>query len=349
MKSIRYATWLALGYLLVAGLYIRVSGRIAAHLAQNLTELERLERIKGSAFVLITAVLLWVLAWALFSRVQRLNDERVKNQQTLMLVQSKAFAGELAASVAHDFNNLLLVLGSAIDVADETGGAFDATTLEEMKAALEGAKNLTARLARAARGDRASRRESLSLSKIVTETARLVRRLPRLTVRELEIVASTEARALLDPVLVEQILVNLLLNAADACGQSGHVRVEVSENDTQVWLVVEDNGPGLSDSQIPAMFEPFRTTKTGGLGLGLLSVRASAEAGDGTVAGGKSALGGARFQVTWPKQPREQRPSYPEVVPPQKISASAPATTGNVVPRSVTTKPFGSDSKPPTS
>ena len=344
MKSIRYATWLALGYLLVAGLYIRVSGRIAAHVARNVMELERLEHIKGLAFVVTTAVLLWVLAWRLFSRLQRSNDERIRSQQTLMLVQSKAFAGELAASVAHDFNNLLLVLGSAIDMADETGGAFDAATLEEMKAALEGAKSLTARLARAARGDRAGRRESLSLSKSVKETTKLVRRLPRLAVKNFELVALAEARAELDPVLIDQILVNLLLNAADACGQQGHVRVEVGENDTQVWLIVEDNGPGLSDSQIPAMFEPFRSTKSGGLGLGLLSVRASAEAGDGVVAGGKSALGGAKFQVTWPKQPSNPRPSYPEVVPPPLA-----ATSSDVVPRSVPTKPFGPNPKPPTS
>jgi signal transduction histidine kinase len=349
VKSIRYATWLALGYLLVAGLYIRVSGRIAAHLARDLTELERLEHIKGSAFVVLTAVLLWVLAWRLFSRLQRSNDERIQSQQTLMLVQSKAFAGELAASVAHDFNNLLLVLGAAIDVADETGGAFDATTLEEMKAALEGAKSLTARLARAARGDRAGRRESLSLSKSVKETTKLVRRLPRLAVKQLELVALTEARASLDPVLIDQILVNLLLNAADACGRQGHVRVEVGENDAQVWLMVEDNGPGLSDSQIPALFEPFRSTKSGGLGLGLLSVRASAEAGDGVVALGKSALGGAKFQVTWPKQARDPQVSYPEVAPSQKVNPPLAATISDVVPRSVPTKPFGPDPKAPTS
>jgi signal transduction histidine kinase len=313
LKSIRYATLLALGYLLVAGVYIRVSGRIAAHLAHNLDELERLEHIKGTIYVFVTGVLLWALAWILFSRAQRSHDEAFKSQQTLMLVQSKAFAGELAASVAHDFNNLLLVLGAAVEMADESGGALDAATREEMHAALEGAKNLTARLARAARGDRASRRDLLSLTKLVTDTSRLVRRLPRLAEKKLEIVAPTDAQASLDPVLVDQILVNLLLNAADACGKSGQIRVEVGESANQVWLSVEDNGPGLPDSQAMAVFQPFRSTKSGGLGLGLLSVRASAEAGSGTLALSKSKLGGAKFQVTWPKQAPETRPSEPEV------------------------------------
>jgi signal transduction histidine kinase len=183
----------------------------------------------------------------------------------------------------------------------------------------------------------------------VKETTKLVRRLPRLAVKQLELVALTEARASLDPVLIDQILVNLLLNAADACGRQGHVRVEVGENDAQVWLMVEDNGPGLSDSQIPALFEPFRSTKSGGLGLGLLSVRASAEAGDGVVALGKSALGGAKFQVTWPKQARDPQVSYPEVAPSQKVNPPLAATISDVVPRSVPTKPFGPDPKAPTS
>lgn len=302
MKAIRYATWLALGYLLVAGVYIWISGRIAADLARSVQDLERIEHIKGLTFVLVTALLLWALAWALFSRLQRSHDEQVKSQQTLMLMQNKAFASELAASVAHDFNNLLLVLGAALEVADEAGGTLDQPTREEMKTALEGAKNLTARLARAARGDRAGRREFSSLSKLVSDTTRLVRRLPRLAERRVEIVAQSDARASLDPVLVDQILVNLLLNAADASGKDGQIRIEVGENEHDVWLVVEDNGPGLPDSQAMAVFQPFRSTKSGGLGLGLLSVRASAEAGNGELTVNKSALGGARFQITWPKR-----------------------------------------------
>jgi len=317
VKAIRYATFLALGYLLIAGVYISVSGRIAAHVADNLQDLARIEHIKGSVYVLVTAGLLWAFACWLFSRLERSNEERIKSQQMLMLMQNKAFASELAASVAHDFNNLLLVLGAALQGADETGGALDLTTREEMRTALEGAKNLTARLARAARGDRASRREVLSLSRLVRDTTRLVGRLPRLAERRLEVSAPTEAHALLDPVLVDQILVNLLLNASDACGRQGQIRVEVGESEEEVWLVVEDNGPGLPDSQAMAVYQPFRSTKSGGLGLGLLSVRASTEASHGTLAVSRSDLGGAHFRITWPKQPPS--PSEPDVGPPSSF------------------------------
>jgi signal transduction histidine kinase len=88
--------------------------------------------------------------------------------------------------------------------------------------------------------------------------------------------------------------------------------VEVGENDSAVWLIVEDNGPGLPDSQAMAVFQPFRSTKSGGLGLGLLSVRASTEAGNGKLEVNKSELGGARFQITWPKQAPASDPARPD-------------------------------------
>jgi len=94
--------------------------------------------------------------------------------------------------------------------------------------------------------------------------------------------------------------------AADACGLGGTVRLEVGEDAHEVWLLVHDNGPGLADSERMAVFEPFRSTK-GGMGLGLLSVRACTEASNGKLIVGKSPLGGAKFEVRWQKV--EKRPS----------------------------------------
>ncbi len=300
MKPFRYAAWLSLSYLVAAGIYIRESSHLAARLAKDVSELEHIESVKGLAFVAFTGILLWALSWLLFSRLQRSNEERAKSQQALMLVQSKVYAGELAATVAHDFNNLLMVLRSGVDEMVEDGNMFDAQTVSEMRTALDGARNLTERLARAARGERATRRDVHSLAELVTDTVRLLRRLPRVSERTVDVGAQSSARTLLDPVVVEQIVVNLLLNAADACGPNGVIRIEIGEDQHHVWLSVHDNGPGVSDSENMAVFEPFKSTK-GGMGLGLLSVRACAEAGDGKLIVGKSPLGGALFEVRWPK------------------------------------------------
>jgi signal transduction histidine kinase len=301
VKPFRYAAWLSLSYLVAAGIYIRESSHLAARFAKDVSELEHIESVKGLAFVAITGILLWALSWLLFSRLQRSNEERAKGQQALMLVHSKVYAGELAASVAHDFNNLLMILRSGVDEMAEYGKAStDAETISEMRKALDGAKNLTERLARAARGDRATRRDVHSLSQLAVDTVRLLRRLPRVADRTVDVIAPAPARTLLDPVVVEQIVVNLLLNAADACGENGEIRVEIGEDEHEVWLSVHDNGPGLSNSEHMAVFEPFKSTK-GGMGLGLLSVRACAEAGHGKLIVGKSPLGGALFEVRWPK------------------------------------------------
>ena len=306
MKSLRYAAYLSLGYVLTAGLYIRVSSHVAARLAKNVTELESMERLKGFAFVVLTGVLLLGLAWFFFSRLQRSNEERAKERQALMLVQSKAYAGEIAATVAHDFNNLMMVLRAGVDdLAEDADKLGHSSAINEMRKALDGAKNLTERLARAARGERAGRQEIHSLSEIVEETARLIRRLPRLEGRTVEVAAPGLAMATLDRVVIEQIVVNLLLNAADACGRGGTIRLEVTESGQHVLLAVHDSGPGISDSDHMAVFEPFRSTK-GGMGLGLLSVRACAEAGGGKLRVGRSPLGGAQFDVTWPKRTNTQ-------------------------------------------
>jgi two-component system, NtrC family, sensor histidine kinase HydH len=306
VKSFRYAAYLSLSYLVLAGLYIRISSHVAASLARNVSELETIERFKGQVFVLVTGTLLWGLSWFFFSRIQRSNEERARERQALMLVQSKAFAGELAATVAHDFNNLMMVLRSGVDeLADREGQSIEPTTISEMRSALDGARNLTERLARTARGERAGRQDVHSLAAIVTQTVRLIRRLPRVSGRTVEVATPSPARTMLDPVVVEQIVVNLLLNAADACGRNGIIRLEVGEDSRHVWLLVHDNGPGLSDSEQMAVFEPFRSTK-GGMGLGLLNVRSCAEAGNGTLIVGKSSLGGAKFEVRWPKLNKEQ-------------------------------------------
>lgn len=301
MKSFHYATGLAIGYWVLAGAYIHVSGRIAASISRNVVELERLEHAKGSAFVIVTALMVWLASWLLFRRLQFVNDQRNQERQALMLVQSKAYAAELAASIAHDFNNLLFVLRASVDDAEANRGVLEPGAIAEMQTALNGAQNLTTRLARAARGDRAGRRERMSLRKAVADTTRLLQRLPRVLDRDLTLVAPSEAFAQLDPVLVDQILVNLVLNAADACGKGGTIRVEVAEDDSHVSLTVEDNGPGFPDSERIAVFEPFRSTKSSGLGLGLLSVRASAEASQGQFSVSDSQLGGAKFTVQWVK------------------------------------------------
>jgi signal transduction histidine kinase len=302
VKPFRYAFLLALSYFLVAGGYILVSDHLAATIARDVADFRRIEDIKGLLFVLVTGVLLFCAAWILFRRFARAQESRSLERRALMLMQNKAYASELAAAVAHDFNNLLLVLHAGVDeLALKSQEPPNPTIIVDMRQALESARDLTKRMARAARGERKLHQESHPLAMLVQDAVGLLRRIPRLRGRDVDVVVSTNAHALLDPVSVEQILVNLLLNAADAAGEGGKILVEVHEDALSVCLSVHDNGEGLTDTKLLDVLKPFTTTKEIGLGLGLLSVRASVEASQGTLTVMRSPLGGAQFDVRWSK------------------------------------------------
>ena len=104
----------------------------------------------------------------------------------------------------------------------------------------------------------------------------------------------------LDEVLVDRMILNLVLNAADATGGQGKIDLRVRHKDGQVILEMHDNGPGVPDEARDAIFDPFFSSKTNGLGLGLLSVRAFAEVHGGSVEVKPSDLGGACIRVTLP-------------------------------------------------
>ena len=74
----------------------------------------------------------------------------------------------------------------------------------------------------------------------------------------------------IDPVLIEQVITNIIKNAAESAGEGGTVTIEIGEPGTT--LTVTDNGPGISQEAAEMLFTPFFTTKEKGHGLGLLLV-----------------------------------------------------------------------------
>jgi two-component system sensor histidine kinase DctS len=108
-----------------------------------------------------------------------------------------------------------------------------------------------------------------------------------------------------DSVLVEQVVVNLVRNAADALGErAGERRIEVatslSADARFVRIDVTDNGPGLSGRTIEQLCAPFYSTKPDGMGMGLAICRSIIEAHHGVFDAGEAFGGGARFSLTLP-------------------------------------------------
>lgn len=101
---------------------------------------------------------------------------------------------------------------------------------------------------------------------------------------------------------LERVLVNLIGNAAKAMPRGGNIGVTVSLKGTAAIVSVEDDGPGLPPELLPRLFTPFATgnAKAGGVGLGLYLCREIARRHGGDLVAGRSAAGGARFELSLP-------------------------------------------------
>jgi signal transduction histidine kinase len=107
-------------------------------------------------------------------------------------------------------------------------------------------------------------------------------------------------RVMGDRVELQQVVLNLLQNAADAAGEGGRIAVRVLGGEGVARIVVEDDGPGVPDAIRGRIFEPFFTTKPHGTGLGLSVVRRIVETHGARIAVGSREPRGTRFEVAIP-------------------------------------------------
>ncbi len=265
---------------------------------------------------------------------RRVLQERLEQTERLEAI------GQLVAGVAHDYNNILLVIRGygtlLLEKAREEGQRND--LLEIVKAA-DRATNLTRQLL--AFGRRQEHKpQILEVATIAAELEPLLQR----TIREdidLSIDFDTAAPPVLaDPVQIEQILVNLVVNARDAIAAGGAVTVTVREvtltsdqaehlappalAGSYVAVAVADTGAGIEPETLPHIFEPFFTTKPPdvGTGLGLSTVYGIvAQNGGGILV--ESTVGvGSTFTVHLPSATTAEQAGSAE---PQRESATRPA------------------------
>lgn len=250
--------------------------------------------------------------------------------------------GRLAGGIAHDFNNILTAILGEADLGES---ASNDPRLRErfhrIRDAGERAARLTQQMLAFSR-EQPSRPCAVVIDDAIQDISGLLHQfLPGDIELSLDLQAP-EACALIDPGQLEQVIMNLVLNARDALEESGRIELStrvlgssdeaeegptsaVQETTDQIELRVRDNGCGIPAEVLPHIFDPFFTTKDPGrgTGLGLASVHGIVQQAGGVIEVGKAGAQGSEFLIRLPR-------SRAESVPPETAD-SAHNTRATVV------------------
>jgi signal transduction histidine kinase len=226
--------------------------------------------------------------------------EETQARAALQQTRRREMAAQLTSGLAHDFSNLLtIILGmqsklARMDLPSDADPLITAT----LQAARRGG-DLLNRIADIT-AHRAWRPEPLDMQVFLSDLHTLAA--PSIPDGiALDIASPIKSRILLDPGQLQDSLLNLILNARDACGSTGRIQMSATEiRDTWIDFTVEDTGPGFSEEALKHALDPFFTTKgDGGSGLGLSMVYDMAK-----LAGGQVRIGninnGARVSLRLP-------------------------------------------------
>jgi signal transduction histidine kinase/ActR/RegA family two-component response regulator len=268
---------------------------------------------------------------------QRAEVERQGLERQYRQSQRMEAIGQLAGGVAHDFNNLLTVIGGAGDLAlrhmDEAHPARP--DLEQMQRAAHSAASLTRQLLAFSR-QQILQPQILDLNTVVAHTESLLRRVIGENLQLVTRLAPSLDCTSADPGQVEQIIMNLVVNARDAMPDGGEVTLETANVElddvfaaryppmspgSYVLLAISDTGMGMDQTVKARLFEPFFTTKERGkgTGLGLATVYGIVKQSGGFIWVDSEPDNGTTFKIYFPRTVRSRLPIPGPAEPPQSL------------------------------
>jgi PAS domain S-box-containing protein len=253
------------------------------------------------------------------TEVRLAEEERERLREQLGHAQRLESVGRLAGGVAHDFNNMLAVILGTVELIRGRldGPAWLTADLVEIERAALHARDVTRQLLAFSRRQVISPR-AVDLNELLASTRRTLARLIGEDVR-LEVLPAPDLWPVrLDPFQVDQILVNLAVNARDAMPSGGRLTIETANvhldeaycranagftPGDHVLLAVSDDGEGIPREVLPRIFEPFFTTKPvgRGTGLGLATVYGIVAQNGGTIHVYSEPGQGTSFKIYLPR------------------------------------------------
>jgi signal transduction histidine kinase len=260
-----------------------------------------------------------------------LERERARLATRLERARRMQMIGSLASGIAHNFNNIIsAILGYAEMVEPQlTRGAKPAQHIDEIRRAAERGRDLIDKILTFGR-QRDAQAQPVQLRTLFEETAALLRAsLPA----SVELIVEDVPDRLIvfgEPAQLQQVILNLCANAAQAMQHGGSIRVTAERKEIAtlipishgecapgryVCLAVTDTGRGFDDSVARRLFEPFFTTRLGGTGLGLATVQEVVRDHDGAMNVESKPGQGSRFEVWLPAAVAEVAVVGPEALP----------------------------------
>ncbi len=313
--------WLARKLLPVAAFAPAALGAVCIHSGWFSSDV----RLNIACLVVSQIVLFMALVWVLAFVLNRAEGEKATAQEALarsekLLQQSQKMEaiGLLAGGVAHDFNNLLAVINGYSDLLLERGDLpeSDRRSLEQIKQAGGSAASLTRQLLMLSR-QQVVEPVVLNINQTVGNLDKMLRRLIKENIQFSFVLDPQLDRVKADPGQIEQIVLNLVVNARDAMPNGGTLRIQTKNVEKPspqagagaspshfVLLEVTDTGTGMDQQTQAHIFEPFFTTKAvgKGTGLGLATVYGIVKQSSGHIEV-QSALGrGSSFQIFLPTE-----------------------------------------------
>ncbi|MDF1834306.1 MAG: PAS domain S-box protein [Alteraurantiacibacter sp. bin_em_oilr2.035] len=246
--------------------------------------------------------------------IRDLTDSRQTEQQLHSLQAELAHVsrissmGTLATSIAHELNQPLTAIANFVEGAQDLLDEPSAQNIGQVRYALRESADEALRAGQIVqrlrefitRGE--TTRTFVSISKLVNEATALA--LINGDARGVEFeqaLSDEEDKVLVDPVQIQQVLVNLIRNAVEAMSESTIKRLFISSHlnsDGMMVVTVSDSGPGLDKHVAERLFHPFVSTKASGMGLGLSIAHTIINAHDGKIWAEPSPMGGTQFHFS---------------------------------------------------
>lgn len=302
INPVKYAFFITILYVVLLSVYIIISGEIASRLSTSVKSLALFETYKGIVYALVSGVILFAVSLLTLKKIKQQDDLIISQNKSIISSEPIILTGIFSASVCHDINNLMSIVLGNIEFLEESKSMNDndLKSIADIHDASTRLVDLVKRMMNNGKNYIPGEHKLTDVSDVIEKTVQFARIHNK--IKNCDITYEIEKSLIIDinSILIERMLINIMLNAAEATNFSGKILIKLYQVDHLVTLEVHDNGPGIPNELQEQIFEPFYTSKSGGNGLGLLSLKICAEQHNGAIQLKKSDLGGACLCLTFP-------------------------------------------------